>query len=124
MYKGGRIIASLIIFVGLFTIPFFYNMGKANAGPEIDAQQLANLQSIEPSINMLADHPQLFNQWRNQFVQNGQTVYINSEGKAIDISLEKLVGDPSNQFCVSCHNYTAVKPTCWDCHSGPEGATK
>ena len=124
MYKGGRIIASLIIFVGLFTIPFFYNMGKANAGPEIDAQQLANLQSIEPSINMLADHPQLFNQWRNQFVQNGQTVYINSEGKAIDINLEKLVGDPTNQFCVSCHNYTAVKPTCWDCHSGPEGATK
>ena len=124
MYKGGRIIASLIIFVGLFTIPFFYNMGKANAGPEIDAQHLANLQSIEPSINMLADHPQLFNQWRNQFVQNGQTVYINSEGKAIDINLEKLVGDPTNQFCVSCHNYTAVKPTCWDCHSGPEGATK
>ncbi|KJR46605.1 Sulfite reduction-associated complex DsrMKJOP multiheme protein DsrJ [Desulfosporosinus sp. I2] len=124
MHKGGRIIASLIIFVGLFTIPFFYNMGKANAGPEIDAQQLANFQSIEPSINMVANHPQLFNQWRNQFVQNGQTVYVNSEGKSIDISLEKLAGDSSNQFCVSCHNYTAVKPTCWDCHSGPEGARK
>lgn len=124
MYKGGRIIASLIIFVGLFTIPFFYNMGKANAGPEIDAQKLAEMQSIEPGINMIANHPQLFNQWRDEFVRNGQTVYINSQGKAIDINIERLVGDSSSQFCVSCHNYTAVKPTCWDCHSGPGGAKK
>ncbi|AET67340.1 hypothetical protein Desor_1700 [Desulfosporosinus orientis DSM 765] len=125
MYKGGRIIASLIIFVGLFTIPFFYNLGKANAGPEIDAQQLADFQSIEPSVNMIANHPQMFNQWRDELVRNGKTVYVNSEGKEIDISLEKLEGtDQSSQFCVSCHNYTAVDPTCWDCHSGPEGATK
>lgn len=125
MYKGGKIIASLIIFVGLFTVPFFYNLGKANAGPEIDAQQLAEFQSIEPSVNMIANHPQLFNQWRDELVRNGKTVYINSEGKAIDINIEKLAGaDPSNQFCVSCHNYAAVDPTCWDCHIGPEGATK
>ena len=125
MYKGGKIIASLIIFVALFTIPFFYNLGKANAGPEIDAEQLEYMQSIEPAINMKAEHPQLFNQWRDEFVRNGNTVYINSQGKAIDISIEDLAGsDPSSQFCVSCHNYTAVEPTCWDCHSGPEGATK
>jgi len=125
MYKGGKIIASLIIFVGLFTIPFFYNMGKANAGPEVDAQQLEKLKSIEPSINMIAEHPQLFNQWRDEFVRNGQTVYVNSQGKEINISIEELEGsDPSSQFCVSCHDYTAVKPTCWDCHTGPEGATK
>lgn len=125
MYKGGKIIASLIIFVGLFTVPFFYNLGKANAGPEIDAQQLADFKNIEPSVNMIANHPQLFNQWRDELVRNGKTVYINSEGKAIDINIEKLEGaDPSSQFCVSCHNYTAVDPTCWDCHIGPEGATK
>ncbi|AFQ43618.1 sulfate reduction electron transfer complex DsrMKJOP subunit DsrJ [Desulfosporosinus meridiei] len=125
MYKGGRIIASLVIFVGIFTIPFFYNLGKANAGPEIDAKQLADFQSIEPSVNMIANHPQMFNQWRDELVRNGKTVYVNSEGKEIDISIENLEGaDPSGQFCVSCHDYTAVEPTCWDCHSGPEGATK
>lgn len=125
MYKGGRIIASLIIFVGIFSVPFFYNLGKANAGPEIDAQQLADFQSIEPSINMVAEHPQLFNQMRDEFVRNGNTVYINSQGKKIDIKIEDLEGTgPSSQFCVSCHNYTSVQPTCWDCHSGPEGATK
>ncbi len=76
MYKGGRIIASLIIFVGIFSVPFFYNLGKANAGPEINAQQLVDFQSIEPSINMVAEHPQLFNQMRDEFVRNGNTVYI------------------------------------------------
>lgn len=125
MYKGGRIIASLIIFVAVLSFPFFYNMGKANAGPEVDPQQLAYLQSIEPALNMTASHPQLFNQWRDQLVRDGKTVYINSEGKKIDINIEKLAASgPSGQFCVSCHEYTAVKITCTSCHSGLEGATK
>lgn len=125
MYKGGRIIASLLIFVAFLTFPFFYNMGKANAGPEINLQQLEYMQSVEPAINMKAGHPQLFNQWRDEFVRNGKTVYVNSQGKEFDISIEKLAAsDTSKQFCVSCHEYLAVKTTCWSCHSVPKGAVK
>lgn len=125
MYKGGKIIASLIIFVAILTFPFFYNMGKANAGPEIDPQELAYMQSIEPAFDMKAYHPQLFNQWRNEFVRNGKTVYVNSQGKEFDINIGKLAGTgTSSQFCASCHNYVAVKPTCWSCHNGPKGAVK
>jgi len=125
MYKGGKIIASLIIFVGLFTIPFFYNMGKANAGPEVNLQQLEYMQSVEPAIDMIAEHPQLFNQWRNEAVREGKTVYVNSEGQSFDMSIEKLAGsDSSKQLCASCHDYLAVQPTCWSCHIEPKEAVK
>lgn len=143
MYKGGKIIASLIIFVAILAFPFFYNLGKANAGPDIPVvQQSSTTQCVEPAEYMRANHMQLLNQWREAFVQNGKTEYVNSQGKSFEISLQSClqchstgtvpntggVSNPalntSDQFCVSCHNYAAVKPTCWSCHSGPEGATK
>jgi len=151
MYKGGKIIASLIIFVAFLTLPFLVNMGKANAGPEnlkasISQLQQAGKQCVEPADYMRANHMQLLIKWRNSDVREGNTVYINSQGKSFDISLQSClechattatkvttnsvgVSNPaldtsSDQFCVSCHNYASVKPTCWSCHSGPEGATK
>ena len=152
MYKGGKIIASLIIFVGLFTIPFFYNMGKVNAGPDIDlntpaiqALAPADQQCVESPEFMRANHMQLLNQWREASVRNGQSVYINSQGKSFEISLqdtclkchsteaEKAVqttgvsnpaANASPQFCASCHDYSAVKPLCWNCHFEPKGAMK
>jgi len=144
MYKVGKIIASLIIFVAILTFPFFYNMGKANAGPDLPTYAAsANLQQcVEPAEYMRANHMQLLNQWRNADVRDGKSIYINSQGKSFDISLESCVechstqatkntvgvNNPalktSDQFCVSCHHYASVEPTCWSCHSGPEGATK
>lgn len=153
MYKGGKIIAGLIIFVAFLTIPFFYNLGKANAGPAIPVvQQTATTQCVEPAAYMRANHMQLLNQWRDAVIRDGKTEYVNSQGKTFEISLQSClqchstgtvpnaggvsnpalstggVSNPanntSNQFCVACHNYASVKPTCWSCHSGPEGATK
>ncbi|MGD0886841.1 MAG: hypothetical protein ABSA46_18525 [Thermodesulfovibrionales bacterium] len=34
IYDGGKIIIGLVIFVGLVTFPFFYNIGKPNVKPE------------------------------------------------------------------------------------------
>ncbi|KUO69748.1 MAG: menaquinol oxidoreductase [Desulfosporosinus sp. BRH_c37] len=150
MYKGGKIIVSLIIFIGIFTIPFFYNMGKANAGPDINLnspviQQLADKQCVEPTEFMRANHMQILSQWREEVVRNGQSVYVNSQGKSFEISLQNTclkchtteaekaakTGGTSNsavnaspQFCASCHVYTAVNPNCWDCHFEPKGAMK
>jgi len=155
MYKGGKIIASLIIFVALLAFPFFYNIGKANAGPEnlpASISQLASKQCVEPAEYMRANHMQLLNKWRESAVREGKTVYVNSQGKSFDISLQSCVDchktvtvpnagglsnpasnagglskpaiNASDQFCVSCHNYAAVKPTCWSCHIGTKGATK
>ena len=140
MYKGGKIIASLIIFVAFLTFPFFYNMGKANAGPDVNLdtpaiQQLADKQCVESPEFMRANHMQLLNQWRQASVREGQTVYVNSLGKSFEISLQdtclkchsteaEKAANASPQFCASCHDYTAVKPLCWNCHFEPKGAIK
>lgn len=145
MYKGGKIIAALIVFVVFLTLPFFYNMGRSNAGPEnLDSaiQVLGNKQCVEPAEFMRANHMKLLNQWRDAYVRDGQTVYVNSQGKPFEISLDTCLKchsadktsstegvstsalNASDKFCVSCHNYAAVKLTCWSCHSEPKEATK
>lgn len=158
MYKGGKIIASLIIFAALFTIPFFYNMGKVNAGPDVALdtpaiQQLSDKQCVESPEFMRANHMKLLNQWREEAVRNGQTVYTNSQGKEFQISLQDTclkchaTGSASNavvlsnpattttgvsnpainespEFCASCHDYSAVEPKCWSCHFEPKEAVK
>ena len=136
MYKGGKIIASLVIFVALLSLSFFYNRGKANKGPEINLNtpailQLADKQCVEPTEWMRANHMQLLLRWRDEAVRMGKTEYINSQGKSFKISLQTCLNchsDPalntSDQFCVSCHNYTAVKPNCWSCHTWPQEAAK
>jgi len=156
MYKGGRIIASLIIFVAFLSFPFFSNMGKVNASPDkafaanLSQLQQAGKQCVEPASYMRANHMQLLLKWRASDVREGKTIYVNSQGKSFDISLQsclechatpatksavgvtnpalKTAGasdasalNTSDQFCVSCHNYASVKPTCWSCHAGPEG---
>lgn len=145
MYKGGKIILGLIIFVAFLTFPFFFNMGKANAGPDnlaANLKQTADTQCVEPAEYMRNNHMQLLNQWRLEYVRNGQTEYTNSQGKTFVVNIDTCtkchsteaasnttgVSNPaantSDQFCVSCHNYASVKPTCWSCHSLPGGATK
>lgn len=160
MHKGGKIILSLIIFVGLFTIPFLYNMGKANAGPDVfldspAIQQLADSdkECVESAEYMRSNHMTLLNDWREEVVRQGQTVYVNSQGKSFDMSLQdtclechandsasnpEVLSNPvsntsemsnpalnsSPQFCGSCHDYSAVKPLCWSCHFEPKEAVK
>ncbi|AFM41238.1 putative sulfite reductase-associated electron transfer protein DsrJ [Desulfosporosinus acidiphilus SJ4] len=156
MYKGGRIIASLVIFVAVLAFPFFYNLGKAAAGPVINVP--SNSQCVEPAAYMRANHMQLLNEWRDQYVREGKTVYVNSQGKSFDINIDTCtkchyansstavnhpavsttganpatnttgasnsVVNPSDQFCVTCHNYASVEPTCWSCHNLPGGANQ
>ena len=136
MYKGGRIIASLIIFVAFLIFPVFYNLGKANAGPVINLP--ANTQCVESKSWMIANHMQLLNQWRNEYVRDGKTVFVNAQGKSFAIDLNTCiqchetsgtatstagVSNPTSnnpdQFCVTCHTYESVEPTCWSCHTLP-----
>ncbi len=136
MYKGGKIIAALVVFVALLSIPFFYNMGKSNTGPVINLntpaiQKLAVKECVEPVEWMRANHMKLLSQWREEAVRNGKTVYINSQGKSFENNLQTCVNchfDPaskeSEQFCVSCHTHTAVNPNCWTCHIWQKDTTK
>ncbi|WP_088186428.1 sulfate reduction electron transfer complex DsrMKJOP subunit DsrJ [Desulfosporosinus sp. FKA] len=124
MYKGGRIIASLVVFVAFLGFPFFYNMGKANAEPKNLAENIKLIEStqhdIEPASWMIANHMKLLDQWRQAYVRDGQTIYVNNRGEKFPININtwsNTVGANSNQFCITCHNYVGVQLNCFSCHT-------
>lgn len=129
MYDKGKIIAGLIIFIGLATFPFLYNIGKVNAKPELKIdtpviEQLKEKNCIETEEFMKANHMQLLNKWRDMAVRDGERVYVNSKGEKYEISLQNTClkcHSNKKDFCDKCHNYMAVKTYCWDCHLVPEG---
>lgn len=128
MYDGGKIIAGLVIFILIVAFPFYANLGKAKDVPEpsIDTpviNALAVKKCIEPKEFMRAEHMQMLDDWRDWVVRDGNRVFINSEGKRFDMSLQNTcMNCHSNKekFCDKCHTYMAVKPYCWDCHLEPE----
>ena len=133
MHNGGKIIAGLIIFVALVTFPFYNNFGKANAKPEPktdtpaikEAQALLGKKEVcvEPKAFMKAEHMQILNDWRDSVVRDGNRIYVASDGKRYNMSLQNTCmkcHSNKKEFCDKCHNYMAVKPYCWDCHIAPK----
>lgn len=150
MNRKGGFLLGLLIFVVIITSPILYSLGKEKASPEVNLntpviQQLSVKECIESKEYMRENHMQLLLEWRDSAVRDGESVYINSKGKAYEISIQNTclechndtptstvinntnitpptVNADSNQFCFSCHDYAAVEPNCWSCHSDPRGA--
>ena len=128
LYDGGKIIIGLIVFVGLFTFPFLYNIGKANVMPDPKINtpainELTEKKCVESKQFMRAEHMKLLNEWRDSAVRQGARVYVNSEGKPYTISLQNTCmhcHSNKKEFCDQCHNYMAVNPYCWNCHIAPK----
>lgn len=132
IYDGGKMFVGLIIFVALFASPFYLNMGKAVAKPELkfDTPEILRLEKetgkkecIESKEFMRTEHMQMLNNWRDAVVRDGERLYINSNGKNFDMSLQNACmkcHSNKKDFCDKCHGYVAVKPYCWDCHIEPK----
>ena len=133
LYDGGKIIAGLLIFVGLFILPFYFNIGKVNAKPELKLdtpaiqqweKQYGKKECVESKEYMRAEHMQLLNNWRDAVVRESTRGYISDTNhKRFNMSLQNgCMHCHSNKkkFCDECHTYMAVKPFCWDCHIAPK----
>jgi len=128
MYDAGKIITGLMIFLGLMTFPFWYSKGKAvpPADIKIDTpaiQRLPEKRCVEPTPYMRAKHMELIDFWRQSVVRERDRIYLASDGKKYNRSLSHTcLNCHSNkeQFCDRCHNYSGVKPTCWNCHVIPK----
>ncbi|MFY9322890.1 MAG: sulfate reduction electron transfer complex DsrMKJOP subunit DsrJ [Syntrophomonadaceae bacterium] len=126
MYNGGKIITGLIIFVLLISAPFWLNVGQANELPDISLDtpainQLSEKQCVESVEFMRSQHPQLLNDWRDQVVREGESIYVSSSGERYEMSLDNnclQCHSNQSQFCDACHTYTSVELYCWDCHGG------
>jgi len=124
MYDGGKIIAGLIVFLGLMLFPFWYNVGNAAyKTPELELPPKAKAEKcIETTEFMRAEHMQMLDEWRDYVVRDGQRLYVSQTGKAWAMSLQNTCmdcHDTKEKFCDRCHNAAAVNPYCWDCHVAP-----
>jgi hypothetical protein len=124
MYDKGKIIAGLVIFLGLLTFPFYSNIGRSveKANPSLDTPLINKMkvkQCVRPAEEMKKEHMKILDEWRDEVVREGKRSKI----KVGDIEVEKglqigCLQCHSNrmQFCDECHKFAGVKPYCWDCH--------
>ncbi|MBS3910010.1 MAG: sulfate reduction electron transfer complex DsrMKJOP subunit DsrJ [Actinobacteria bacterium] len=128
MYNGGKIILGIVIFLALATYPFFGDIGKATVTPEpnLDTPEIRKLEEkkcVESAEFMKAEHMSLLNKWRDMSVRDETTVYVASDGDRHTVSLQNTCmrcHSNKKEFCDKCHEYTGVKPYCWDCHLAPK----
>jgi len=124
MYNGKYVIPGLIIFVALFTCPFWLNLlTPAYAKPEL-AYPAGQKECVESVEFMRAEHMQVLNVWRDKVVREGKREYTAANGKKWNVSLQNTCMDcHSNkaEFCDKCHDSANVTPYCWDCHLEPKG---
>ena len=122
MNDKNMIITGLVVFILIFTFPFWYNMGKAAPVPEPKLTEKAKAAKtcVRSTEYMRAEHMQLLDVWRDTVVRDAKRVYVNeSTGKSYNMSLSNTCIDcHSNKedFCDKCHTYASADPYCWDCH--------
>ena len=124
MYNAKFIIPGLVVAVALFTAPFWLSASSGPYSyPKLALPTGADAAvCIEPVEVMRAQHMALLNTWRDEAVRLEKRVYVASDGKQWDISLQKTCmachADKA-AFCDTCHNSNNVQPYCWDCHVAP-----
>jgi len=127
MYDSPKIIVGVVLFLVIFSIPFWYSQasGDSDYAPHPDISQLnaaGITQCVEGKDYMAAKHMDLLDNWRNDVVREGDRLYVSDEyGTEFDKSLTDTCLEQCHtnheDFCDQCHDYLGVKPKCWDCHN-------
>ncbi len=129
MYNAKYIWAGIVVFLALFTLPFWLNLGAPKYDRPKLALPLAEKECIEPREVMAAQHMQILNQWRDMALREEKREYVTYDAKGNvkkvwTISLQNTcMSCHANkaEFCDTCHNSNSVDPYCWDCHVAPKG---
>ena len=125
MYNSKAVILGIIIFVVLFTSPFWASMlGKSYTSTGIALPK--NEKECVENVDFMRDkHMQLLNEWRDEALRNENRTYVASNGKKWTISLQNTCLKCHNDykgFCEKCHVDNSVDPYCWTCHIIPQGS--
>ena len=126
IYDKNKVFIGLVVFVVVFTIAFWKNLGKAipPPKPDLNTPAIAKLaekdrKCVDDTAFMRANHMRLLADWREQVVRTGERNWTNSRGEKVLASLSNNCMEchsNKSQFCDQCHNYVAVVPNCWGCH--------
>ena len=134
IFDRNRVIAGLVIFVVLITIPLWQNLGKivAAPAPSLDTPVIKQLaekdkKCVMPTEWMRANHMQMLVEWRDNVVRTGEQQvttprgrdFVAPDGKTYLASLTNTClncHSDKTKFCDQCHHYVAVVPNCFGCH--------
>ena len=126
LYDGGKIIAGLVIFIGLLTFPIWWNHGGEKSIPNPEKPKNGATECVKDVEYMRTTHMKLLNDWRDEVVRDGERKDLVIQGVTYEKSLQNgcmKCHASKKKFCDECHDFTAVKPYCWDCHIQPEETT-
>ncbi|MGA2149105.1 MAG: sulfate reduction electron transfer complex DsrMKJOP subunit DsrJ [Bryobacteraceae bacterium] len=78
-------------------------------------------QCVAPLPYMRASHGDLLLSWRDRVVRSGERFFTAPNGRVREMSLVRTCLDCHEKaaFCDRCHDYVAVQPDCWNCHTDP-----
>jgi [DsrC]-trisulfide reductase subunit J len=117
------IVAALVVFIALVTVPFWYARagGVSAAAPDVKLPEHEKA-CVMPVDYMRASHMDLLVTWRDQVVRQGARTWTAPDGKAYTASLSGTClrcHENKAEFCDRCHDYAGVTPSCWNCHVDP-----
>ena len=127
MKDKAAICAGLLVFLGLASFPFWYDVASRGASKRLEvlvktAKLPGKDRCVMPVEYMRASHMVLLQSWREAVVRTGDRDYVGADGRTFRRSLSGTCLDcHSNKqsFCDRCHAYAAVDPDCWNCHVVP-----
>ena len=129
--KKTNVIIGIVIFAILVTVPFWSAIlsPASGAAPEVSfdtpvINQLSgdNYKCVEDVEWMRAHHMDLLSDWKVEVVREGTRTYIAEDGTEYLASLQNTCFECHSNyedFCLKCHTYADVNPTCWECHVEP-----
>ncbi len=133
IYDAGKILTGLLVFVILFTSPFWLSItGEPEYKPEVK-YPVNYKECIADKEYMNHYHMNILDDWRNKVVRadirffKKDNTYFMIDGEKAEMSLTHTCmkcHDSKADFCDKCHEYLGVRPYCWDCHVAPEEVKK
>lgn len=128
IYDAKPILIGLVIFIGVVSLPFWLQGGKASTPPDpkLDTptiQMMEKKECVAAKNYMRTSHMVVLNDWRTQAVRNAKRYYVTAGGTTYPASLQRSCmkcHTNKAQFCDTCHNYIGLTPYCWDCHLPPK----
>lgn len=124
MFNSKYIIPGVVIFLVLFTAPFWLNLGSGSYKRPDIVLPVTEKECVEPREYMAAEHMQLLDTWRDMALREEKREYVSTSGKVWAVSLQNTCMSCHTDkvgFCDKCHDANSVDPYCWDCHVEPRG---
>lgn len=122
MRDRGLIVAGLVVFLVLVTLPVWYNAAFGTPRRELQLAKPRGDRCVLPRADIRKEHMELLIDWRTRVVRDQERRLTLADGRRVDMSLTgTCLGchGVKADFCDRCHQYAGVSPTCWNCHVDP-----